>query len=208
MIISHKHKFVYVAIPRTGSKSMILWLKNRFKASAYGFHHTWKVPPRCRDYLIFTIVRNPYERSMSSWYHVPYGRPNKKPANISTYCQVMKEHAKLSDGTVKRKGMQVPEGNMNQAAWINRANVNLVLYHERLPDCLADLPFASLSDIEKFPRKKELGKKPEGCFFDIFSEEDQEQALWDYAEDDFPLLGYHRHDSTLPENMGRSRIIV
>jgi hypothetical protein len=46
MIISHELRFVYIGIPRTGSKSMMAWLHAHFPANyARGGHgHRYDVP--------------------------------------------------------------------------------------------------------------------------------------------------------------------
>ena len=73
MVISHELKYVYIAIPRTASKSMSTWLVENFKGESIGRHHEWRVPTELREYLVFTIVRNPYERVVSMDYHITWG---------------------------------------------------------------------------------------------------------------------------------------
>jgi hypothetical protein len=93
---------------------------------------------------------------------------------------------------------------MNQRHWIKKAGISLVLYYERLPECLGDLPFADGLEIPALPRMLEKGIRPPGSFFDHFTSED-EQIVCAYASEDFETLGYRRYDATLPEESASSR---
>ena len=68
MIISDTHRYVYIGIPRTGSKSMNHWLIEHFNGRWHGGHHDYAVPEEAADYLVFAIVRNPYDRALSSHF--------------------------------------------------------------------------------------------------------------------------------------------
>jgi len=57
MHISHKHKFIYLGIPRTSSRSMFQWLLDNYESENLGGHHDCDVPEEFRDYFIFTTVR-------------------------------------------------------------------------------------------------------------------------------------------------------
>ncbi len=70
MIISDRHRYVYIGIPRTGSKSMNHWLCEYFDGRNCGGHHDCDVPPEFAGYLVFTIVRNPYDRAASGHFAV------------------------------------------------------------------------------------------------------------------------------------------
>ena len=54
MIISPSHKFVYVGIPRTASKSMNEWLMQHYGGVWYGGHHDYHgIPDDARSFLVF-----------------------------------------------------------------------------------------------------------------------------------------------------------
>ena len=74
MVISHSLKYVYVGIPRTGSKSMINWLVAYFDGEHVGKHHQYRIPEEVSDYLIFTTVRNPYDRWISGHFCTPWSQ--------------------------------------------------------------------------------------------------------------------------------------
>lgn len=69
MIISPTHKFVYIGIPRTASKSMNEWLMRHYGGIWYGGHHDYEgIPDDARSFLVFTTVRNPYDRAVSGFF--------------------------------------------------------------------------------------------------------------------------------------------
>lgn len=69
MIVSHKLKYVYIAIPKTGSSTMNDLLCSEFAGEYIIPHHLTIIPDDCRDYFVFTVVRNPYVRLKSLWKH-------------------------------------------------------------------------------------------------------------------------------------------
>lgn len=69
MLINHEYRFVYLAIPRTGSTSITRTLYNHFENSIKMGHHRMDVPDTCIEYYIFTTVRNPYFRALSHYRH-------------------------------------------------------------------------------------------------------------------------------------------
>lgn len=197
MIISHHFRYVYVGIPRTGSKSMNRWLMDHYAGEWVGTHHQWQVPSEAQDYLVFTLVRNPYERAVSGWFHIPWIDPPKdRPLPISFFAE---EAQKLLDAqTAQRTGaVQTERQPTNQCEFVEWAGVSLVLYHEALPECLAALPFVDPAQPAPFPRIEEAGPRPPGTFFDIFRPED-ERWVWELYGEDFEAFGYRRHDSGGP----------
>ncbi len=94
MIISHDNKFIFIAIPKTGTTSLQEVLKNKLKGSKYKIY-TSNIPKngftkhmtitevknlidkqKFNSYLKFAFVRNPYD-IVVSWYTYLY-RLNKK----------------------------------------------------------------------------------------------------------------------------------
>lgn len=70
MNVSHTHRFIYLAIPRTGSRVCFKALQN------YGLQggdpggrmtHRMEIPAGCEDYRVITTVRNPFIRWVSCW---------------------------------------------------------------------------------------------------------------------------------------------
>jgi hypothetical protein len=213
MIISHEHKYIFVGIPRNASKSVSQWLVKNCKGKWHGAHHQWKVPDECRGYLVFAVVRNPYERAASGMFGMHWGNdtpdPMKRvssqkppPFDESLSEQILKAEL-TGNATMINEGTTVPEVGMNQSHFIQKAGVSLVLYYERLPMSLADLPFVDGNALPDLPRALEKGIRPPGTFFDHFTKED-EQVTWAYASEDFEMLGYRRYDAMLPDELPNS----
>jgi len=76
VIISDTHKLVFITTPKSGSHTGFKLMTDYFNASA-GFNHNLKVPNICKNYRIFTFVRNPYER-FCSLYHACVINDEKK----------------------------------------------------------------------------------------------------------------------------------
>ncbi len=224
MIISHTHKYVYIGIPRNASKSMNNWLVEYFDGQWYGGHHDYDVPEEAADYLIFTIVRNPYDRATGGHFAVCWDDQGVTEQELGP-CRSEKERLRKSRAILKTREKQqqkempqqsaIPleerirdavlrnesEGHdINQKRFIDRARVKLVLYFERLPECLIELPFVDPDNVPPFPHHPERGIRPPGSFFDHFRGTDEEQMVWAYAAEDFDAFGYRRFDCTLPED--------
>lgn len=92
MRISHKHKFIFIAVPKTGSTSVRSIIDPysditsvNDKNSPYK-HHTTALNLKkhfesegwdWEDYYKFSVVRNPWERRVSSWaYRLKKGQHN------------------------------------------------------------------------------------------------------------------------------------
>ena len=82
--------------------------------------------------------------------------------------------------------------------FVEGAAVSLLLYYERLPECLLELPFVDPSSVPPFPHVLERGIRPPGRFEDFFNER-YEEFIWDSYRDDFLVGGYQRHDSGLAD---------
>lgn len=198
MIISHEHKFVYISIPRTASKSMCEWLMN-YGGEYVGYRHEWRVPPECKDYFVFTVVRNPYERAASGYFcshWVKHPKPperDKRPLRVRTHHALARRMGTLVGDTKDER--KVPEHFQNQYFYCKRARVSMVLHFERLPQCLTKLPF--VDEVTNFPRADERVERPSGNFFAHFNSDD-EQVIWTYANEVFHTFGYQRYSSDLP----------
>ena len=84
----------------------------------------------------------------------------------------------------------VPEVNMSQKRYVERAGVQYVVHLEKFQQEIRNLPFIS-GDIPPLPRKNESPEKPKFKFDEYFSKE-EEQLVWDYCAEDFSAFGYQR----------------
>ena len=177
---------MYVAIPRTGSKSMCRWLMDHYDGDWVGGHHDWQVPDDCRDYLIFTVVRNPYEIAASSWFFEPVIKdPNALP-KPKTYAEQCRNWAAPSWWPGGQKG------------YVERSGATQILFFEHLTGCLNELPFVDRTKVPPFPRLNAGGLRPSGTFFDLMQPED-EAIVWNNSKEDFEYFGYHRYDCGAPD---------
>ncbi len=222
MIYSHKYGYVYIGIPRTGSKSMNHWLCEHFEGENCGSHHDYNVPEWAADYLVFTVVRNPYDRTTSGHFAVTWddqGVRDEELAGCADVQQRLRRMRAILKTREKQLQRPVPlpssepleqriaeavarnEANdhgINQKRFVERAGVQLVLYFERLPLCLHELPFVDPESIPPFPHHPERGIRPSGDFFQYFGHTDEEQVVWAYAAGDFEAFGYQRYNPGLP----------
>jgi hypothetical protein len=226
MIISDTHRFIYIGIPRTGSKSMNHWLCEHFDGRNCGGHHDYVVPEEASDYFIFTVVRNPYDRKCSGHFAVTWDDQGTKDHELAE-CKSPQERLRkiraILKSREKQKQKEMPrqspipleqrsreavlngqgkgkKHSMNQAFFVDKAAVNMVLFFERLPECLAELPFVDKENIPRFPHHPERGIRPSGNFFDFFRDTDEEQVVWAHNAEDFEAFGYRRFDPGLPED--------
>jgi len=227
MIVSDKHKYVYIGIPRTGSKSMNHWLCSYFDGRNHGGHHDYEVPEEVSDYLVFTVVRNPYDRAVSGHFGVTWGeaKPQEDESpfapqpdygdcrNAQERCAKLRAHLKARE---RREQRPMPEqspvpleerirakllkNEMTQKRFADLARVKLVLHLGRIPGCLGELPFVTPTNMPPFPHHPERGIRPPGDFFDFFRDTDEEEVVWTYAKEDFEAFGYRRFDAGLPKD--------
>lgn len=61
-------KTVFLANRKTGSRSMLAYLKERYDVQSVGADHSFMVLPEFRDWFSFVVVRDPYERAASLWW--------------------------------------------------------------------------------------------------------------------------------------------
>ena len=224
MIVSETHKYVYIGIPRAGSKSMNHWLMEHFDGKWHGGHHDTNVPEEFADHPIFTIVRNPYDRASSGYFGVTWDDLAAKEHEIGP-CRNEQERLRKSRAVLETRAKNPPkelpqpstvsleerlraanlrnsgEGHdANQKRLAERAGIGLALHFERLPFCLAELPFVDPHNVPPFPHHPERGTRLSGNFFDFFGDTDEEQVLWAYAAEDFEAFGYRRFSCGLPED--------
>ena len=190
MIISPNHKFVYVGIPRTASKSMNEWLMRHYGGIWYGGHHDYRgIPDGARSFLVFTMVRNPYDRAVSGYFGLPW---DDLPRCIDHRVAVEPPTTNVIDDLIRRDSD--PDARpVPYRDFIEGAGVSRLLYFERLPDCLLDLPFVEPSSVGSFPHVLERGVRPPGGFGDFFNDR-YEEFIWNSYKDDFVIAGYERHN--------------
>ncbi len=81
-MISHRHRCIYVKVPKCASTSVLAWFsahgggRASFRPVWHGGPLSGRIPAVARlmdlypDYATFTFVRDPYERFVSTWLHL------------------------------------------------------------------------------------------------------------------------------------------
>ena len=64
-MISHKHKFIFIHIPKTGGTSIESALKINQEHKDHKYYK--KTLKNYNDFFVFTIVRNPFDRAVSDY---------------------------------------------------------------------------------------------------------------------------------------------
>ena len=190
MIISKALKYIYISIPRTGSKSMSQWLVEHYQGEWYGRHHEWIVPVEFSDFLVFTLIRNPYEIQASGWYFEPVDKPEnyKKP----------KSYAEAVSNWVRPKDQPI-----SQKEFVEWSGITQILYFEDLPECLKELPFVNSNGVASFPHLNAGGYRPSGNFIEIMAEGDEE-LVWNGSREDFEFFGYERYHAGAPKTPNKA----
>jgi hypothetical protein len=165
---------------------MSQWLVDNYQGEWYGRHHEWQVPADCRDFLVFTLIRNPYEIQASGWYFQPVIKSGNGGTKPETYAEAVAKWVRPTDQPV------------TQREYVEWSGISQVLYFEHLPACLKELPFVDPNNVPPFPHLNAGGYRPPGHFFDIMAKED-EDIVWNNSKDDFEFFGYERYDCGAPK---------
>ena len=190
MMILKEHRHVFIAVPRTASRSTYTWLARYYGGATVGSYHQWRVPDHYKDFTIFIGVRNPYERCFSFyWWTCKEPPKGGKPlrADFATYMEHLIE-TKYGKGKENNK---VPEihGSMKNYYDNSGASVFIRLEHFQ-KDVMKKLPFVK-GTPPAMPRKHGCRNKPQRRFTEVIRAR-EEQLVWDYCKEDFDFFGYKR----------------
>ena len=168
--------FAFVAIPRTGSTMMAHRFLPQFDGIPMGHHHLRKVPEGHRHKFTFTIVRHPYGRMISCWYHLRRCDQQFGIDKITfpEFVHLLTHHWGL--------------GGMNQVDFLRDIRVDKHLRFETLADEVVLLPFnrqkiplptIRINAEERPPLEQDL--PPENI-----------RAINEHSAPDFEAFGYSR----------------
>lgn len=139
MLVSDKHKIVFVAIPKTGTRSIYKALEDHFSGQVYS-DHLKIIPKQFRGYYSFCVVRNPYERAVSIWWST-CKRNNDKRHFISKYLRNNNTFENFAKNIHLINEIEKRAVTDYQYKWIEQNNIDRMLRFEDLQGEFNSLPF-------------------------------------------------------------------
>ncbi len=140
MFISNNPKIVFVAIPKTGTRTMYNVLKEYFNGSLYMEHHQI-IPPQYNDYFSFCTIRNPYDRVCSMWWSTSKRGLDKrnfiKEAKLRGWDNTLNSFCKL----LKIRGTESDRITRTQDSFILPNRIDAMLRFDHLEEDFNKLPF-------------------------------------------------------------------
>lgn len=167
MFVDNEKQIVFVAIPKTGTRSVYKWMRQN------GGHrlreHQIRIPNLLVEYTSFTTVRNPYSRIVSGYR-----------------CHNQKQILSIDEWLKTRKFRRVVHSRP-QAPYAKRNRIDYVLRFETLAEDFEALPFSDRPlEFENVTSTKDgFG----GHFTDLMTNQTVHKINEIYAKD-FHATGY------------------
>lgn len=195
MIISTKHKYVFISTPKTGTHTMFNLLINQFdgqRVVTNGFHST-KIPNEINidEYTIFTTVRNPYDRFVALWYSILYVREDY----IQSWSQYLSDKSLESfaifinnqDFIQNKSKVRLAQLVIPQYKWVSfMPKKTIILHLENLNQEFHELSFVN----KKCSIPHNLKREHES--WDRLKNSKVTDLINKWAEYDFQLFGYQQ----------------
>jgi hypothetical protein len=190
MIISKKHKFVFISTPKTGTHTMYKILPDEYEGvQKEGPYHQTEVSEEFSDYFIFTTVRNPFERMVSIW-HALIERDNYRNIFLPLvggveFIDFVKWITKLEpDERPKGKGGVLLHP---QSYWLKGVSLDKFIKIENVDEEFSMLPFYIQStehkEIPKVLARKHKKWKDVKC-------NESRELIVRWAKEDFEIFNY------------------
>jgi len=140
MLSCPKHKILFYAIPKTGTRSIYAFLQKNFGGKIIKDHrHT--APKEFKDYFSFTVIRNPYDRVCSQWW-------STCKRNKDRYGYLAQFEKRGMENTVKNwlqirkeERIDIRKIQGTQSIFIKNNNIDMFLKFETLQEDFNKLPF-------------------------------------------------------------------
>ena len=209
MIVSNTYKFVFVAIPKTGTRSVYTICQKQYEFFKIR-EHLDIVPDKYNSYKKFTVVRNPYDRFISLWWATCMREkgnqhPNSAAVIIKTIMNGSESPHKLLEYMIKIKknGSKGP-GKLftTQFDYLSKTKFDYILHTENLNKEIFTIPFID-SDI-KMPSANSSKKiwghnvkaRDEDCW--VYIDQELLDMINEYYEKDFELLSEYEKLNSVP----------
>ena len=194
MIVSTKHQFAYLDIPKTGTHSLTQVLMDRYDARRVGrMWHDFRLHSSHVEMTLFATLRNPFVRAVSSWWHLMFReddrstwRPLVGSLDLAALLRWWFEECDR-DAPIRGDGVLARQSSFVRACGHKMAFVHL----ERIDTEMWLLPF--WDGPANIPRRDSNGEEVTasdyGDWREIMTDEAAELVRQVYKED-FELGGY------------------
>jgi len=204
MLISHKHKFIFIHIQKTAGTSISSVLKPFCEESYPSIKH-WSAsrikekfgPDIWNEYFKFTFIRNPYERLLSWYYMINKFRDSPNPNLFHSY--VLKNIHSFSEFIMKNNvpdinglSLKLPPQRITQFQKISENGRIIVDFIGKYENLNEDFHFI----CEKLNIAKVLLPHLNKCDHDYYMNyytEDMIREVNHFAKEDFVYL-YNKQD--------------
>jgi hypothetical protein len=173
MHICKKAKFVFLANPKTGTRSVLNHLRSEHKVEVEGRDHSWVVPEKYKKWSSFSVVRHPYTR-MASIYWLAFNNYKFRGKSLKYYLN----------------NVYRPQSRY--------ANVDKVIRFENMDEELKELTFWPKGELPHYndTRLKEVTKRGERWkkpppWEEVLTPE-VKGIIYSQYQKDFELFGYEK----------------
>jgi len=189
MVISDKHKFVFIMTPKTASQSIRFWLNHHYGGDKRsGTSHLLTIPHKCKDWFKFCCVRNPYSRAISLWFSAVY-EPKRDAYGFRRACgskELMPFLRWLGKTNCKRHNRLC----WPQSVFLHGIKFDQIVRFENVRDELVMLPFYA-GDIDKLPQRNVRShRRPH--WTEYCKDQEVVDLIQRWASTDFDEYGYSR----------------
>ena len=194
LIVSNKHKYVFISTPKTGSHTFFKLLPEKFDGVRQdGAFHRREIPKGTESYTIFSTVRNPYERLVALWNSLLHTKPDPyayrdtwlSVIRKDDFCTFVKFAADNHHRIETMRSLRMPNLMVPQYRWYSKMPANVIPLHlENLSEEFHALPFVT----EHVTIPHEL-KRDHATWDDMKTDEITAYAN-EWAGDDFEKFGY------------------
>lgn len=189
MIISDKHRFIFMCIPKTATMMMEQILK------PYGgvYHngqpwarHPNRISSQYKDYFTFCMIRNPYSRAVSLWFSAITSYPKFKYGIVETYGkEFMPFLEMLTTPRVNGQFNGLPMVSMS--SFLENVKIDSFLRFENLRKDIVNLPFWE-GDAPTFSRNVRGHLRPHWSLY--YRDSKRVECVRQWAKKDFEQFGY------------------
>jgi len=184
--ISHKNKFIYLAVPRTASRLTYTHLKQYGcigGADNGGMTHRMVIHPECKDYLAVVCARNPFTRWVSYWNLVKKW-PQVDYEPTGSLVRFVRAHPMDFEGFTKCLMNRRMFCSINAELLVASPSRLFVLRFEDLQNTFNRLPFVHT------PHKMRINHQPNTLRWRSFYTKTSRDIVVDVHNEDFKRFGY------------------